>query len=97
MLGKFPLPVEVLPMARSFAAREIIKKQGMPVWREGFITDNDNIILDIHHMDILEPIKMEKVLNQIPGVVTVGLFAERGADIVLVSDAKTVKKLKINK
>ena len=69
----------------------------MPVCREVFITDNDNIILDIHHMDILEPIKMEKVLNQIPGVVTVGLFAERGADIVLVSDAKTVKKLKINK
>jgi len=97
VLGKFPLPVEVLPMARSFVAREIIKKQGMPVWREGFITDNDNIILDIHHMDILEPIKIEKVLNQIPGVVTVGLFAERGADIVLVSDTKTVKKLKINK
>tara|TARA_B100001250_G_scaffold281714_1_gene243983 strand:+ start:221 stop:889 length:669 start_codon:yes stop_codon:yes gene_type:complete len=94
VLGKFPLPVEVLPMARSFVAREIIKKQGMPVWREGFVTDNNNIILDISHMDIIEPIKIEKVLNQIPGVVTVGLFAERGADVVLVSNSNSVEELR---
>ena len=94
-LGKFPLPLEVLPMARSFVAREIIKKEGMPVWRDEFVTDNGNIILDINNMDILEPIKIEKDLNQIPGVVTVGLFAERGADKVLVSKEKEV--IEINK
>jgi len=94
-LGKFPLPLEVLPMARSFVAREIIKKGGMPVWREKFITDNGNIILDVNHMDILEPIKTENDFNQIPGVVTVGLFAERGADKVLVSKEKEI--LEINK
>jgi len=94
-LGKFPLPLEVLPMARSFVAREIIKKKGMPVWRDEFVTDNGNIILDINNMDILEPIKIEKDLNQIPGVVTVGLFAERGADKVLVSKEKEV--IEINK
>ena len=94
-LGKFPLPLEVLPMARSYVAREIIKKDSMPVWREEFITDNGNIILDVNHMDILEPIKTENDLNQIPGVVTVGLFAERGADKVLVSKEKEI--LEINK
>ena len=93
ILGSFPLPLEVLPMARSFVAREIIKKNGMPVLREGFITDNSNIILDINHMDILEPISMEKDLNQIPGVLTVGLFAMRSADLVLVSSEKEVRKL----
>ena len=94
ILGTFPLPLEVLPMARSFVAREIIKKNGMPVLREGFITDNSNIILDINHMDILEPISMEKDLNQIPGVLTVGLFAMRSADLVLVSSETEVYKLK---
>ena len=94
VLGKFPLPLEVLPMARSFVAREIIKIKGMPVWREGLITDNGNIILDINHLDIIEPIKLEKELNQIPGVVTVGLFAARGADKVLVSNDDEVKELK---
>jgi len=84
-----------LPMARSYVAREIIKKDGMPVWREEFITDNGNIILDVNHMDILEPIKTENDFNQIPGVVTVGLFAERGADKVLVSKEKEI--LEINK
>ena len=93
VLGKFPLPLEVVPMARSFVAREVIKKQGMPIWRENFITDNGNIILDINHMEILEPIQLEKDLNKIPGVLTVGLFADRPADNVLVSDGKEVVKL----
>ena len=94
VLGKFPLPLEVLPMARSFVAREIIKTQGMPAWRENFVTDNGNIILDVNHMEIMEPIKLEKDLNQIPGVLTVGLFAERPADEVLVSNEKNVVELK---
>ena len=94
VLGKFPLPIEVLPMARSFVAREIIKINGMPIWREELITDNGNIILDINHLDIIEPIKLEKELNQIPGVVTVGLFAARGADKVLVSNDNDVIELK---
>ena len=96
VLGKFPLPIEVLPMARSFVAREIIKIKGMPIWREELITDNGNIILDINHLDIIEPIKLEKELNQIPGVVTVGLFAARGADKVLVSNDNDVIELKKN-
>ena len=90
VLGKFPLPLEVVPMARSFVAREVIKKKGMPVWRENFITDNGNIILDINHMEISEPISLEKDLNKIPGILTVGLFAERSADHVLVSSEKEV-------
>ena len=94
VLGKFPLPIEVLPMARSFVAREIIKIKGMPIWREELITDNGNIILDINHLDIIEPIKLEKELNQIPGLVTVGLFAARGADKVLVSNDNEVTELK---
>ena len=94
VLGKFPLPLEVVPMARSFVAREIIKIQGMPAWRENFVTDNGNIILDVNHMEIVEPIKLEKDLNQIPGVLTVGLFAARPADKVLVSNEKDVIELK---
>ena len=94
VLGKFPLPLEVVPMARSFVAREIIKIQGMPAWRENFVTDNGNIILDVNHMEIMEPIKLEKDLNQIPGVLTVGLFAARPADKVLVSNEKDVVELK---
>ena len=94
VLGKFPLPIEVLPMARSFVAREILKKGGMPIWREGLITDNENIILDVNHMDIIEPIKTENEINKIPGVITVGLFAERGADQVLVSNDEGVVKLR---
>ena len=87
------MPLEVVPMAGSFVAREVIKKQGMPIWRENFITDNGNIILDINHMEILEPIQIEKDFNKIPGVLTVGLFADRPADNVLVSDGKEVVKL----
>ncbi len=88
VLGNFPLPVEVLPMARSYVAREIVKLGGDPVYREGFVTDNGNIILDIHNMSIMEPIKLEQQLNNIVGVVTNGLFAARPADVLLVaSDA----------
>ncbi|MDR1074786.1 MAG: ribose-5-phosphate isomerase RpiA [Xanthomonadaceae bacterium] len=85
VLGRFPLPVEVIPMARSLVAREILALTGgQPVWRDGTITDNGNLILDIHHLDILDPVAMERELNQIPGIVSVGLFARRAADTVIV-------------
>ena len=93
MLGHFPLPVEVIPMARSYVAREILKLDGDPVYREGFITDNGNIILDIHNLKIMEPIKLEKILNNIPGVVSNGLFASRGADVVLIGSENDVKTI----
>ena len=83
VLGKFPLPVEVIPMARSYVAREIVKLGGQPVYREGVITDNQNVILDVHGLEIMEPIKLEKTLNDIVGVVTNGLFAMRPADVLL--------------
>jgi len=83
VLGTFPLPVEVIPMARSYVAREIVKMGGQPVYREGFITDNSNVILDVHGWQIMEPIKLEKELNNIVGVVTNGLFAMRRADVLL--------------
>lgn len=85
ILGRFPLPVEVIPMARSLVAREIVKLGGQPVWRDGVTTDNDNWILDIHNLRIVDPLALERDLNQIPGVVTVGLFARRAADIVIVN------------
>jgi len=84
ILGQFPLPVEVIPMARSYVAREIVKLGGQPVYREGVITDNGNVILDVHGMEIMEPIKLERTLNDIVGVVTNGLFAMRPADVLLV-------------
>ncbi len=84
VLGKFPLPVEVIPMARSYVAREIVKLGGEPVLRDGFTTDNGNLIIDIHSMDIMEPVKFENQLNSIVGVVTNGLFAARPADVLLV-------------
>jgi ribose 5-phosphate isomerase A len=85
VLGKFPLPVEVLPMARSLVAREILRLTGgQPVWRDGVVTDNRNVILDIHNLRITEPLVLERELNQIPGVVCVGLFARRAADVVIV-------------
>ncbi len=83
VLGKFPLPVEVIPMARGYVAREITRLGGRPVLREGFITDNGNIILDVHGLQILNPVELETTLNQITGVVTNGLFAKRGADVLL--------------
>ncbi|MER2529948.1 MAG: ribose-5-phosphate isomerase RpiA, partial [Candidatus Competibacter denitrificans] len=82
-LGGFPLPVEVMPMARSHVGRELHKRGGQPVFRENFVTDNDNIILDVYNLHILEPAKLEAELNNIAGIVTVGLFALRPADIVL--------------
>ncbi len=85
VLGRFPLPVEVIPMARSLVAREILAKTGgQPVWREGVVTDNGNVVLDIHNLTITDPVAMESALNQIPGVVSVGLFARRPADVVIV-------------
>ena len=85
VLGEFPLPVEVIPMARSLVAREIVAlTQGQPVWRDGVTTDNGNWILDIHGLAITDPVAMETALNQIPGVVSVGLFARRAADVVIV-------------
>ncbi len=93
ILGAFPLPVEVIPMARSYVAREIVKLGGQPVLREGFITDNGNIILDVHNMQIMEPAKLETTLNQIAGVVTNGLFANRPADVLLLGGEEGVAKL----
>ena len=84
-LGAFPLPVEVIPMARSYVARELVKLGGQPVWREGVPTDNGNAILDVHHLAIGNPVDMEDAVNRIAGVVTVGLFARRGADLLLVA------------
>jgi ribose 5-phosphate isomerase A len=85
VLGRFPLPVEVVPMARSLVAREIVRLTGgQPVWRDGVVTDNGNWILDVHGLAIVDPVGMERDLNQIPGVVSVGLFARRPADVVIV-------------
>ncbi|HBK56397.1 MAG TPA: ribose 5-phosphate isomerase A [Xanthomonadales bacterium] len=86
ILGRFPLPVEVIPMARSLVARKLLALGGQPVWREGCITDNGNWILDVHHLRILDPLSLETEINQIPGVVSVGLFARRSADTVIVAD-----------
>ncbi|NVJ49080.1 MAG: ribose-5-phosphate isomerase RpiA [Gammaproteobacteria bacterium] len=92
-LGKFPLPVEVIPMARGHVARELVKLGGDPVYREGVTTDNGNIILDVHNLDILQPIALEKAINQIVGVVTNGLFAARSADVLLLATADGVKTM----
>jgi ribose 5-phosphate isomerase A len=94
ILGSFPLPVEVIPMARSYVARELVKLGGAPVYREGVVTDNGNIILDVHNLSISEPYKLEAQINAIVGVVTNGLFANRGADVVLVGSPDGVKTLK---
>ena len=85
ILGKFPLPVEVIPMARSLVARELVRLSGgQPVWRDGVVTDNGNLILDVHNLSIIDPVALEREINQIPGVVSVGLFARRPADVVIV-------------
>ena len=85
VLGKFPLPVEVIPMARSLAARQIlVLTGGQPVWRDGVVTDNGNVIIDVHGLLITDPVAMERELSQIPGVVSVGLFARRPADVVII-------------
>jgi ribose 5-phosphate isomerase A len=93
-LGTFPLPVEVIPMARSFVAKQFIKLRGQPIYREGFVTDNGNQILDVYQLSITNPTEMEDRLNRIPGVVTVGLFAHRGADIILMADNTQVHTLR---
>lgn len=93
VLGAFPLPIEVIPMARSFVAREIVKLGGQPAWREGFVTDNGNPIIDVHNLNLMEPAKMEQTLNNIPGIVTVGIFALRPADVVLVGGGEGVRRL----
>ncbi|TMG97549.1 MAG: ribose-5-phosphate isomerase RpiA [Betaproteobacteria bacterium] len=83
VLGNFPLPVEVIPLARSYVARELVKLGGHPAWRMGFTTDNGNVVLDVSGLSIVDPVALESTINQIAGVITVGLFARRGADILL--------------
>ncbi|MBT4839011.1 MAG: ribose-5-phosphate isomerase RpiA [Methylococcales bacterium] len=92
VMGKFPLPIEVIPMARSYVAREITKLGGTPVWRDQFITDNGNEILDIHNLEIVNPVELENDLNQITGVVTVGLFAKRPADVLILGGKDGIKR-----
>jgi len=94
ILGKFPLPIEVLPMAQGFVARRLVKMRAQPVWREGFVTDNGNHILDVHDLNISNPLEMETRLNQIPGILTVGLFANRPADILLIADENGVREMR---
>jgi len=94
MLGDFPLPVEVIPMAQSYVARELVKLGGQPMLRQGFTTDNGNIILDVHGLKIMNPVELETQINQITGVVTNGLFARRPADVLLLGTSEGVKTLK---
>lgn len=94
ILGEFPLPVEVIPMARSHVARQIVALGGDPVYRQGVVTDNGNVILDVHHMQIINPIELEAKLNSVVGVVTNGLFADRAADVLLMGTAEGVKTIK---
>jgi ribose 5-phosphate isomerase A len=93
VLGKFPLPVEVIPMARSYVARQLVKMGGQPVWRDGVVTDNGNVILDVHNLRLNDPVAFESALNQVAGVVTVGLFALRRADVLIVAGDDYVKTL----
>ncbi len=93
ILGAFPLPVEVIPMARSYVARELVKLGGNPEYREGFVTDNGNIILDVHGLEIMEPLKMETQINQLAGVVTVGIFAHRPADVLILGGPNGARTL----
>ena len=93
ILGKFPLPVEVIPMARSYVARQLVKLGGQPELREGFTTDNGNIILDVHNLEIMEPLKLEQEINMLAGVVTVGIFADRPADVLILGGANGVQTL----
>ena len=95
VLGEFPLPVEVIPMARSLVARELVKLGGQPVWREDFVTDNGNIILDVHNLEIMQPMKLETQINQMAGVVTCGIFAHRSADVLLLGGDNGVKTIKL--
>ncbi|MDA8329584.1 MAG: ribose-5-phosphate isomerase RpiA [Betaproteobacteria bacterium] len=94
VLGRFPLPIEVIPMARGYVARQLVKLGGQPQLREGFVTDNGNIILDVLGLSILNPVELEGILNQIVGVVTNGLFAQRPADILLLGKESGVEVLR---
>ena len=94
VLGKFPLPVEVIPMARSYVARQLLKLGGHPVWRDSFITDNGNQILDVHNLRLTDPVAAEATIGQIAGVVTVGLFARRPADVLILGTDSGVQTLK---
>ena len=93
VLGKFPLPLEVIPLARSLVARQMVALGGQPVWREGFVTDNGNLILDVHNLDLVDPVGMEKTINNLAGVVTCGLFALRPADLVLMATENGLKQV----
>lgn len=93
MLGTFPLPLEVIPMAQAFIARRMVKLRGQPIWRENFITDNGNHILDVHNLSITNPLELEARVNHIPGVLSVGLFAHRPADVLLIAGDNGVRKL----
>jgi ribose 5-phosphate isomerase A len=93
VLGGFPLPIEVIPMARGLVARELVKRGGQPILRDGFVTDNGNLIVDVHNLKILEPVQLEADLNNIPGVVTVGLFAQRPADVLLLGGPDGVRDM----
>ena len=93
VLGRFPLPIEVIPMARSLVARKLVGLGGQPEWREGFTTDNGNWILDVHNLDLVDPVAMERSINDLPGVVTCGLFAIRPADLVLVAGPSGVTRV----
>jgi ribose 5-phosphate isomerase A len=92
VLGRFPLPVEVIPMARSFVARQLVAMGGQPELREGFTTDNGNLILDVHNMDLVDPVRVEQQLNNLPGVVANGLWAIRPAEVVLMASASGIQK-----
>ncbi len=92
-LGTFPLPVEVIPMARSYVSRQFIKWRGQPVWREGFVTDNGNQVIDVYRLNITNPPEMEDRFGRIAGVVTIGIFAHRGADIIISADKNGIKTL----
>lgn len=93
MLGSFPLPIEVLPMAQEFVTKQLMKIRCQPMWREGFVTDNGNHILDVHGLSISNPLEMETRLNQIPGIVTVGIFAHRPADVLLIGEDSGVREI----
>jgi len=92
-LGKFPVPIEVIPMAQSYVARQMVKAGGQPIWREGFVTDNGNHIIDVHNLKIANPLELETRFNQIAGVVTVGIFANRPADVLLIGGTSGVKTI----
>ncbi len=96
LLGSFPLPVEVIPMARSYVARELVKLGGDPVYRTGVVTDNGNVILDVHNLEIIDPITLEKQINALVGVVTNGLFADRAADTLIIGTPEGAKVISLD-